>query len=95
MIFFIHLYFSNLSAAYMSKNIVNQYFKKQIGDILLLVQVNPVIFKGLELIIKDGEVQEKNKMVFDEDIFEDLEVDKFKAASPLEFNIYLKNLQKK
>ena len=78
-----------------SKNVVQEYFKKVIEDVTILVQVNPVTFTGLELLIKNGKVVEKAKMKFDEDIFEDLEVDEFERASPLEFNLYLKNMGQK
>jgi len=74
-----------------SKNIVQEYYKKVVEDVTILVQVNPVTLKGLELLIKDGKVVEKTKMQFEEDIYEDLEVDEFTRASPLEFNLYLKN----
>ena len=79
----------------MSKNIVQEYFKKVIEDVTILVQVNPVTLTGLELLIKDGRVVEKTKMNFDEDIYEDLEEDEFERSSPLEFNLYLKNMGQK
>ncbi|MFW5761902.1 MAG: hypothetical protein ACOCXH_13075 [Cyclobacteriaceae bacterium] len=78
-----------------SKNIVQEYFKKVVEDVTILVQVNPVTLTGLELLIKDGKIVEKTKMKFDDDIIEDLEVDEFEKASPLEFNLYLKNIGQK
>jgi hypothetical protein len=79
----------------MSKNVVQEYFKKVIEDVTILVQINPVTLRGLELIIKDGRIVEKTKMEFEEDIYEDLEVDAFERASPLEFNLYLKKIGQK
>ncbi|ELR69373.1 hypothetical protein C900_05063 [Fulvivirga imtechensis AK7] len=76
------------------QNIVHQYFKKEFEDFIVLVQVNPVTYSGVELTVhKKGEV-EKRKLNFDEDIFEDLAVDGFAESSSLEFNLYLKGLVK-
>jgi hypothetical protein len=33
---------------------------------------------------------EKNDMQYDEDIYEDLQVDEFQESSPLEFQLYMK-----
>lgn len=71
-------------------DIIYKYFKRVFEDYTVLVQVNPESFRGIELIIHpDGKV-EKTKMEYDEEIYEDLAVDEFKASSPLEFNLYLK-----
>jgi len=71
-------------------DIINFYYKRVFDDYTVLVQVNPETFAGIELIIHpDGKV-EKTKMTYDEDIYEDLNVDEFKESSPLEFNLYLK-----
>lgn len=68
---------------------IPQYFKRVFDDYQVLVKVNPDDLTGLELIIHpDGKV-EKTPMEFDEEIFEDLEVDEFVNCSPLEFNLYL------
>jgi hypothetical protein len=73
-------------------NIVHQYFKKAFAESTLLVRVNPLQFKGIELTIyNDGQI-EKRELEFDEDILEDLAVDGFEAASPIEFNLYLSGL---
>ncbi|EAZ80662.1 hypothetical protein [Algoriphagus machipongonensis] len=67
--------------------VLSHYFKRVFDDYQVLVQVNPEDFTGLELIIHpDGKV-EKTEMEFDEEIFEDLEVDEFKTCSPLEFQL--------
>ncbi|MBL6449482.1 hypothetical protein JMN32_24430 [Fulvivirga sp. 29W222] len=76
------------------QNVVHQYFKRQFDDFTIIVQVNPVNFNGIELTIhKNGEI-EKRKMTFDQDIYEDLNVDGFIESSSLEFNLYLKGLAK-
>lgn len=70
--------------------IVYKYFKRVFEDFQVLVAVNPIDFSGTELIIHpDGKV-EKNDMQYDEEIYEDLEVDEFKESSPLEFQLYMK-----
>ncbi|BDD05750.1 hypothetical protein [Aureibacter tunicatorum] len=75
-----------------AKNIIHKYFKKDFSGYTVLVQVNPVDYTGLELIVHpDGKV-EKTKMEFDEDIYEDLEVDEFEETTSLVFNLYLKGL---
>lgn len=69
-------------------NIVHQYFKKESDEATILVKVNPIHFAGAEVIIyKSGEI-DKREIVFDEHIFDDLKVDGFIDASPLEFNLY-------
>ncbi len=70
--------------------IVFKYFKRVFDDYQVLVSVNPIDFSGTELIIHpDGRI-EKTAIQFDEDIYEDLEVDEFKESSPLEFQLYMK-----
>lgn len=70
--------------------IVYKYFKRVFDDYQVLVAVNPIDYSGIELIIHPDERVEKNGMQYDEDIYEDLEVDEFKESSPLEFQLYMK-----
>jgi|GEM_PF-492394 len=70
--------------------IVYKYFKRVFDDYQVLVAVNPIDYSGIELIIHPDEQVEKNEMQYDEDIYEDLEVDEFKASSSLEFQLYMK-----
>lgn len=70
--------------------IVYKYFKRVFEDYQVLVGVNPIDFTGIELIVHPGDKVEKTDMQFDEDIYEDLEVDEFKESSPLEFQLYMK-----
>lgn len=78
-----------------SQNIVQQYFKRVFDDYIVLVQVNPATYQGLELIIHPDGTVEKTKMEYDDEIFEDLAADEFVPASALEFNLYLKGLSGK
>lgn len=75
-------------------NIVHQYFKKELEEGTILVQVNPIEYVGLELLVsKEGTIKQTQRE-FDEDIFDDLEADGFVPSGPLEFNLYLKGLKK-
>lgn len=68
---------------------ISQYFKRIFDDYQVLVMVNPTDFTGIELIVHpDGKI-EKTEMEFDEEIFEDLDADEFKACSALEFQLTL------
>ena len=74
--------------------IVFKYFKRVFDDYQVLVMVNPIDFSGTELIIHpDGKV-EKTEMQYDEEIYDDLEVDEFQESSPLEFQLHLKGINK-
>jgi hypothetical protein len=78
--------------ASLSSNIVHQYFKKEIEGAKIIVRVNPIQWKGTELIVdKEGKVQSRD-LDFDEQIFDDLKADGFETASPLEFSLYLTGL---
>ncbi|HOX84225.1 MAG TPA: hypothetical protein PLJ60_09470 [Chryseolinea sp.] len=73
-------------------NIVHQYFKKQFEGTQILVKVNPIEFKGIEIsIFKNGE-SEMRELEFDSNIFEDLKTDGFESSSALEFNLYYSGL---
>lgn len=76
------------------KEIIHQYFKKELEGAKILVQVNPESFRGVELIVRPNGKVEKTKREFGSEIFEDLAADEFVPASPLEFNLYLKGLVK-
>jgi hypothetical protein len=70
--------------------IVFKYFKRVFDDYQVLVSINPIDFSGTELIIHPDDKVEITKMQYDEDIYEDLEVDEFTESSPLEFQLYMK-----
>ena len=76
----------------MSKNIVHQYFKKELGGIKILVKVNPIHLIGTELtVLKKGEVEARD-LEFDGEIFKDLRADGFEEVNAIEFNLYLSGL---
>ena len=76
----------------MSKNIVHQYFKKELEGAKILVKVNPIHLKGTELtILKKGEVEAMD-LEFDTGIFDDLKADGFEEVNAMEFNLYLSGL---
>ena len=56
------------------------------------MRVNPILFTGTEINIPTNGEPEMRDLEFDADIFEDLKVDGFVEASPLEFNLYLNGL---
>ena len=71
---------------------VHKYYKKSIDGLLVLVQLDPVHLKGVELQIDPHGHVLRTEREFDEDIYEDLAIDDFETASPLEFNLYLQGL---
>jgi hypothetical protein len=73
-------------------NIVHQYFKKEFDELTILVRVNPIQLKGMEITLPKSGEPEVRELDFDEGIFEDLKADGFKEASPLEFNLYFSGL---
>lgn len=74
-------------------NIVHQYFRKELEDVTILLRVNPIQFKGMEITLpKNGDEPSVCELDLDEDIFEDLKADDFVEASPLEFNLYFSGL---
>ena len=75
-----------------SNNIVHQYYKKEFEDMTILVRVNPILLKGTEITILPNGKKELRELEFDENIEEDLNIDGFNLASPLEFNLHLSGL---
>ena len=72
--------------------IVLKYFKRVFDDYQVLVAVNPIDYSGTELIIHPNGKIEKTDMQYDDEIYDDLQVDEFKESSPLEFQLYLNNM---
>jgi hypothetical protein len=73
-------------------NIVHQYFRKELEDRTILVRVNPIQLRGMEITLpKQGEPSVR-ELEFDQSIFDDLKEDEFSEASPLEFNLYFSGL---
>jgi len=75
----------------LSKNIVHQYFKKELEGTKILVKVNPIHFQGTELTIEDGKIEARD-LEFDDRIFGDLKADGFQEVNAMEFNLYLSGL---
>ena len=75
-------------------NIVHRYFKKKFDEATILVKVNPILFKGVEITLLPTGEYETRALEFDEDILEDLKTDGFEEASALEFNLYYSGLAK-
>lgn len=76
------------------RNIVHQYFRKELDGAMLLVKVNPLQFKVTEITVYKDQDPELREMEVDDQIFDDLRADGFQEASPLEFNLYLSGLMK-
>lgn len=75
-------------------NIVHQYFKKEFTDYILLVKVNPIQLKAMEITVYKDQDPELREIEIDAEIFDDLKADGFLEASALEFNLYLSGLIK-
>lgn len=75
------------------KNIVHQYFKKEIDEGKILVKVNPIHYTGTEIFVDNEEHSEIRKMEFDDQIFDDLKEDGFVEVNAIEFNIYFAGLK--
>ncbi len=75
-----------------SNNIVHQYFKKEFEGDQILVKVNPIEFKGIEISISKNGETEMRELEFDAQIFDDLKQDGFEPSSALEFNLYFSGL---
>jgi hypothetical protein len=75
-----------------TNNIVHQYYKKEFDDKTILVRVNPILYKGTEITVLSNGQKELRELEFDENIEEDLKLDGFRIASPLEFNLHLSGL---
>jgi hypothetical protein len=74
-------------------NIVHQYFRKELDDVTILLRVNPIQFKGMEITLpKNGDEPSVRELEVDQDIFDDLKADDFVDGSPLEFNLYFSGL---
>ncbi len=73
-------------------NIVHQYFRKELDDCTILVKVNPLQFKVMEITVWRNQEPEMRELEADEAIFDDLKTDGFTETSPLEFNLYLSGL---
>jgi hypothetical protein len=73
-------------------NIVHQYFRKETGDRLVLIKVNPLLFTGMEITVPlTGELQLR-EFEFDETFEPALVADGFQPTGAMEFNLYFSGL---
>jgi hypothetical protein len=72
----------------LNSNIVHQYFKKSEAGVKILLQVNPIHLKGVELTIPDAGEPSARELEFDAGIFATLIAEGYTVASPLEFHLY-------
>ena len=75
-----------------NNNIVHQYYKKDLNGLTILVRLNPILLTGTEITLLSNGTKELRELEFDENIEEDLKIDGFMTASPLEFNLHLMGL---
>ena len=73
-------------------NIVHRYFRKDSGDTLSLLRVNPIQFTGAEITISPTGETNMQEFELDEDFEIDLTKNGYLSAGPLEFNLYLNGL---
>jgi hypothetical protein len=73
-------------------NIVHQYFKKELAESRLLVRVNPIQFKVMEITVPKAGEPTVRELEGDQEIIDDLKADGFVESSPLEFNLYFSGL---
>ncbi|MEM7551038.1 MAG: hypothetical protein AAF363_15240 [Bacteroidota bacterium] len=74
------------------KDIIHEYYKKDLEEGKIIIQIDPKGLKGTELLVSENGQVKKTRRTFDEEIFDDLVEDEFLESSPLEFNLYLKGL---
>ena len=73
-------------------NIVHQYYKKESGQTLYLLKVNPIQFTGAEIIIFPDGKTDFREFEFDEEFVAEIKAQGYSPAGPLEFNLYLSGL---
>lgn len=73
-------------------NIVHQYFRKETGDSMILVKVNPILFTGTELTVPSSGKLQLREFEFDEEYEAALVANGYQPAGPMEFNLYLNGL---
>jgi hypothetical protein len=76
----------------MNKNIVHQYFKKEVDGTKVLAQINPIHFTGVQINITSDGKMEAIEMESGEDIIDLLVANGFKESSALEFNLHFSGL---
>ncbi|NMM50615.1 hypothetical protein [Marinigracilibium pacificum] len=74
--------------------VVFEYFKKELPEGIILLQINPMDLTGTEILISTEGHLKKEEREFDDEIYDDLEEDGFEKGNPLEFNLYLEKIKK-
>lgn len=72
-------------------NIVHQYFRKESGESLILVKVNPIQYTAAEITISPTGT-ELLEYELDEEFEKELTANGYHPAGPMEFNLYLSGL---
>jgi hypothetical protein len=72
----------------MGSNIVHQYFKKEEEGAKILIKVNPIHLRGVEIVIDQNGNSESREIEFGEQIVDELKKNGYTESSPLEFNLY-------
>lgn len=73
-------------------NIVHRYLRKKSGASTILLRINPIKLSGLKLTLVPGKDAQLHEMDFEETLWDDLKVEGFEEANPLEFNLYYSGL---
>lgn len=73
-------------------NIVHLYFRKESGDSLVLMKVNPILFTGSEITVPATGKLQLHEFELDEDFETSLLADDYTTAGPMEFNLYFSGL---
>lgn len=76
----------------MKSNIVHQYFKKEEGGVKIMLQINPIHLRGVELTINKSSVVGEREIEFGENIVQELKENGYTESSPLEFNLFYTGL---
>lgn len=72
-------------------NIVHQYFRKESGETMILVKVNPIQYTAAEITVS-ATGTELREFELDEEFEKELAANGYQPAGPMEFNLYLSGL---
>ena len=72
-------------------NIVHQYFRKESGETMILVKVNPIQYTAAEITVS-ATGTELREFELDEEFESELAANGYQPAGPMEFNLYLSGL---
>jgi hypothetical protein len=72
-------------------NIVHQYFRRESGETIILIKVNPIQYTAAEITISPTGT-ELREFELDEEFERELATNGFQPAGAMEFNLYLSGL---